>query len=202
MLSSVFLLGFWAALFIFVLMAPTAAQVPSTSEYKGKANYLSNFPSFVEWPSDSLPPGQAPFLVCVYGGYSFGTSLADAARSKTVHDKRMEIRWVKSEGELRACQELFVGRSEEKRYGQLLDTLRAQPVLTVGETPGFLEAGGIVSISSQQGELCFDINLGAANKAHLRISSKMLALARRIVNQAEAASGAGQAGGGRGRNRL
>jgi hypothetical protein len=60
-------------------------------------------------------------------------------------------------------------------------------VLTVGETPEFLAAGGILSFSSQQGAIQFDVNLEAANKARLKISSRLLALARHIVNDAEAA---------------
>jgi hypothetical protein len=68
-----------------------------------------------------------------------------------------------------------------------LDVVRGRMVLTVGETPEFLAAGGILSFSSQQGAIQFDVNLEAANKARLKISSRLLALARHIVNDAEAA---------------
>jgi hypothetical protein len=44
-----------------------------------------------------------------------------------------------------------------------------------------------LSFSSQQGAIQFDVNLEAANKARLKISSRLLALARHIVNDAEAA---------------
>jgi hypothetical protein len=60
-------------------------------------------------------------------------------------------------------------------------------VFTVGETPEFLDAGGMVSFASQDEFLRFDVNLGEANKAHLQISSRLLTLARRVVNPAESA---------------
>ena len=181
------LLRVWVALSLLFVSLPLAAQAPATVEYRAKANYLANFPSFVEWPAEALPPGNAPFLVCVFGEFSFGISLAELTRGNTVHDRRIEIRWVRKVQELSVCQILFVSRSEQKRYNQALDAVRGKMVLTVGETPEFLEAGGILSFSGQQGAVQFDVNLVAAIKAHLKISSRLLTLARHVVNQIEAA---------------
>jgi YfiR/HmsC-like len=164
---------------------PIPAQGPLTAEYRSKANYLANFSSFVEWPQETWQPGKASFLVCVFGEFSFGTSLAELTRGKTVHDRRVEIRWVQKPKELSACQILFITRSEKKRYNQVLDFVRGSMVLTVGETPDFLDAGGVLSFSDQRGSIQFDVNLEAANKARLRISSQLLALARRVVNRTE-----------------
>src|SRR5258707_61424 len=176
------LLCFWGAFSLLIFPFPPPAQAPAVAEYRAKANYLANFPSFVEWPPEALPSGNAPFLVCVSGEFSFGTSLAEITRGSTVHDRRIEIRWVRKVQELAACQILFVSRSEQKSYSQTLDAVRGQTILTVGETPGFLEAGGILSFSGQQGTIQFDVNLEAANKAHLKISSRLLALARHVLN--------------------
>jgi hypothetical protein len=175
------------ALSLLLVSLPLPAQNLNTLEYRAKANYLANFPSFVEWPPESMPPGEAPFLVCVFGEFSFGTSLAEMARGTTVQKRRLEIRWIRKAQELSSCQILFVSRSEQKRYNLSLDAVRGRTVFTVGETPEFLDAGGILCFSSQKGTLQFDVNLEAANKAHLKISSRLLALARHVVNQAEAA---------------
>ncbi len=181
------LLRVWVAVSLLIVPFPLPAQAPAVAEYRAKANYLANFPSFVEWPPEALPSGNAPFLVCVFGEFSFGTSLAEITRGTAVHDRRIEIRWVRKVQELAACQILFVSRSEQKRYNQTLDAVRGKMVLTVGETPEFLDAGGILSFFGQQGTIQFDVNLAAANKAHLKISSRLLALARHVVNQMEAA---------------
>jgi uncharacterized protein DUF4154 len=175
------------ALFLVSVSPSFPAQTATAPEYLAKANYLANFPSFVEWPPEAFPTGKAPFLVCVFGDFSFGTSLAELSRGTLVHDRRLEIRWIHKPQELSSCHILFVSRSEQKKYSRALDVVRGRMVLTVGETPEFLDAGGILSFSGQKGTIQFDVNLGAANKAHLKISSRLLALARRVLNQAEAA---------------
>jgi hypothetical protein len=179
------LLVFVVSLSLPLTAAPLRAQDSVAVEYRTKAVFLSNFPSFVDWPANALPTGRASFLVCVYGSYPFGLSLAEVARTITAHGRQIEIRWIRKEQELHSCQILFVSQSEHKKYRRSLDAVRGLSVLTVGETHEFLGAGGVVSFSTQRGKLEFDVNLAAAQRAHLKISSRMLALARRVVTGEE-----------------
>jgi hypothetical protein len=78
-----------------------------------------------------------------------------------------------------------VSRSESKRYAKVLQVVQGADVLTVGETPDFLSAGGALSFSFKNEALQFEVNLVAADDAHLRVSSRLLALARRVVNNPE-----------------
>jgi hypothetical protein len=173
------------ALSLLLSVLPLPAQTLVDAEYRAKANYLVNFPNFVEWPQEAWPPGKGSFLVCVLGQFSFGTVLAEMTRGTRFHDRRLEARWIEKPQELASCQILFISRSEKQRYHQALDVVRSKMVLTVGETPEFLDAGGIVCFSMHGTTLQFDVNLDEANKAHLKFSSKLLALARRVVNTAE-----------------
>jgi YfiR/HmsC-like len=166
---------------------PLLAQGTASPEYRAKANFISNFPSFVDWPSTNPATPDGPFLICVTGDFSFGTSLAELTRGTTVHGSRVEIRWLRGERDLRTCQILFVSHSESKKYPKLMEALQGTAVLTIGETPDFLQAGGVVSFSVQQERLQFDVNLEAAKQAHLKISSRMLALARRVWSKTESA---------------
>jgi hypothetical protein len=177
--------GMVLSLLLYGLAVP--AQSQSEGEYRSKASFLSKFPLFVEWPEGSLPSAGAPFQICVFGDFSFGVSLAEMTRGTTLHERRVEAHWVHKEQELRACQIVFVSQSERKRYSRILESLREQTVLTVGETPEFLDAGGIVAFSMQQETLQFDVNLAGANRSHLKMRSQLLALARRVVNPTEAA---------------
>lgn len=181
------LLRLGVALALLLVSLPLPAQNSTTPEYRAKASYLAKFPSFIEWPEDALPPRGAPFLLCVFGEYPFGVALAELTRGATVHERRIETRWISKEQELRACQVLFVSGSEQKRYSRVLEAVSGQMVLTVGETPEFLAVGGIVTFSMQRSTLQFEVNLDEAHKAHLKISSRLLALARHVVNRAEAA---------------
>lgn len=167
-----------------VPLRPAWAQGANPSEYRFKATFLANFKNFVEWPVEAFSSDQAPLIICVVGDFSFGPSLAEMTRNVSLHGRRVDVRWVRreTEEELRACHVLFVSRSELKQYGRVLNLVRGTSVLTVGETPDFLANGGIITFSLQQNALQFDVNLAAANEAHLKISSRMLLLAQHVLS--------------------
>ena len=176
---------------LIVSLGSAWAQGANPSEYRAKATFLANFKNFVEWPGEAFSSEQAPVLICVVGDFSFGPSLAEMTGNVSLHGRRVEARWVRGETEeaLRACHVLFVSRSEVKQYGRVLNLVRGASVLTVGETPDFLANGGAISFSLQQGALQFDVNLSAANEAHLKISSKMLGLAKIVHDEGHSKGG-------------
>jgi hypothetical protein len=160
-----------------------------TEEFRTKATFLATFPSFIEWRQEAFTESTAPFLVCVVGDFHFGTSLAELTRNSPVHKRRVEVRWIHKDAELRKCHILFVSRSESHRYTKLLQSIQGADVLTVGETTDFLSAGGALSFYFEDRSLQFEVNLLAMNEAHLHVSSRLLALARRVVGKTEAAKG-------------
>jgi hypothetical protein len=162
---------------------PLAAQESSVAEYRSKAKILATFPSFIDWPESAFPTTDSPFLICVRGDFSFGTSLAERARGASPQGRRVNVKWVHKDQELRSCHVLFVSRSESKNYAKLLQAVEGAGVLTVGETPDFLAAGGIISFAVEREALRFEVNLVAADNARLKISSRLLGLARRVVNR-------------------
>ena len=171
------------AVCLFLAPLNSLAQTSTSPEYRAKANFLANFPSFVDWPASAFATQQAPFLICVFGDFSFGTSLAERTHAIDYQGRRVEVVWVHKESELSLCQILFVSRNDPKHYAKVLEAVRGRNVLTVGETPNFLEAGGAVTFSFQQEAVQFEINLDAVEEAHLKMSSRLLALARRVVNK-------------------
>jgi hypothetical protein len=171
------------------MASPLVSQPSTAAEYRNKAIFLATFPSFVDWPDDVFSSTQAPLLICVRGDFSFGTSLAEVARGALAHGRRIEVRWAHKDQELRACHIAFVSRSESKHYAKVLQSLEGAGVLTVGETDDFLAAGGVIAFSFASDTLQFEVNLVAADRARLKISSRLLALARRVLNRTEAAKG-------------
>ena len=166
---------------------PTSAQQFGKSQYLAKANFLAAFPKFIDWPSEAFPSPQAPINLCVFGNFNFGTSLAEISRGITIRGRRLEVRWERDQQTLRTCHILFVSHSEEKRYAKILKAIEGASVLTVGETPDFLASGGAIDFLYEEDRLEFEVNIGAAADAHLRISSSMLALARHVVTSTDAA---------------
>jgi YfiR/HmsC-like len=179
-----------SSLILTLLFAPcsASAQASIPAEYRIKAAFLTMFPSFIDWPEGVFSSAQAPFLVCVVGDFRFGTALAEVARAASPHGRRVDIRWVHQDQEVRNCQILFVSASEVKRYAKVLRIAQGQGILTVGETNDFLSAGGMLSFVFQNGTLQFDVDLAAANEAHLRVSSRLLVLARRVLNNPESSN--------------
>jgi uncharacterized protein DUF4154 len=168
---------------------PLNAQGFTSIEYQSEARVLVNLPSFIEWPERAVSSGQTSFYLCVLGEFRFGISLAELARGRTTHGRPIEIRWLKKDQDLQTCQILYVSRSETKRYAKIMNLVRGSDVLTIGETSDFLDVGGAIVFSFREKEegLRFDVNMGATNAAHLKISSSLLALARRVLNIPEAA---------------
>jgi YfiR/HmsC-like len=167
---------------LLLISLPIQGQEQTPIRYRTEANFLAHFPSFVEWPSSAFPDSQAPMQLCLFGDADFGTSLVELTKDVKAQDRRIEVRSVKTTSQSRSCHILFIGREDAKRYGAILSPLQDMPVLTVGETTDFLEAGGIVNFVFGE-TLQIDINAEAADRAHLKIRSNLAALARRVIHR-------------------
>lgn len=176
-----------AFLGVFVSSPPSPAQEWVPSEARSKAMFIATFPSFVDWPDGAFSSPHAPFVVCVLGNFRFGTTLAEMSRDASPHGRRVEVRWIRKDQEFHSCHILFISASEAPRYARLIAVVRGSDIFTVGETPDFLAAGGMLSIAYEKEALQFEVNLASANEAHFHVSSRLLALARRVVNQPEQA---------------
>jgi hypothetical protein len=158
-------------------------------EYQMKAAYLGKIPRFVEWPASESKDRKTAFQFCTMGDYRFGTKLASEIQIATVGGRKIELRWTHNEQELEGCELIFFSRSETARYVKLLEALNGKSVLTIGETKGFLEAGGIMEFSFENDKLQIDVNLVAARKANLKMDARLLALAKRVVTEHGAPGG-------------
>ena len=172
--------------FLFCLMQVlipgiAATQEDSVDEYKLKAAMLYNLTHFVEWPDSAYPDRRAPIALCILGQDPFATSLASTIPKETDNGRPMIVRHLQSDMETRGCHILYISSSERKTTGHIFSTLNGSCILTVGEMAQFAARGGIIQFSMEDQHVRFDINLEAASRAGLKISSKLLALAQ-IVN--------------------
>jgi hypothetical protein len=176
---------------LFVWPAVTLpAQSKPESEFEVKAAFLYSFTRLVEWPQSSL--GEAgPSNVCVLGQDSFGHVRDEPMKGRVVENQR--ILWVRARRpqDLPACLLPFISASESSQVAEWLSSVRNRSVLTVGDTRGFAAAGGTLELTVESNRVCFAINLDAADRAGLKISSKLLALARTVHDSAGSADGRG-----------
>jgi len=152
-------------------------QSPIPDEYQVKAAFLFNFAKFVEWPAAAFKGPEDPLAICVLGQDPFGTILEDVVRNKTVSNRAFVIREVSNAQQAISCQIVFVSASERKRFRPLLDGLKGRSILTVGEAEDFTANGGIINFKLKDARVRIEIDAGAADRAGLRISSKLLSLA-------------------------
>ena len=73
---------------------------------------------------------------------------------------------------------LYLTGLDPKRAQQIVDELQSAPVLTVSDGEVFARTGGIAGLFVEQGKMRFAINVEAAQHARLRISSRLLSLAK------------------------
>jgi len=152
-------------------------------EYQVKAAFLYNFAKFVEWPAPAFKTAQDPIFVCVLGQNPFGKALEEVIRAKSIEGRPVVFRQVTGAEEADACQILFVSSTEGKHFRSLYANLKPAGILTVGETQGFAANGGVINFKLDGGHVRFEINVDAAERAQLHISSKLLSLAQIVKTE-------------------
>lgn len=166
--------------FLSICAIAQAAEPPALSEYQLKAAFLYNFAKFVEWPSRALPESSPSLTLCVLGEDPFGSDLDQTIEGKTINGKVLVSRRFKGIQGLEVCQILFISASERRRMGQILEALKDLSLLTISETDRFAKLGGVINFTMEQNKIRFEINVDAAERKGLKISSKLLKLAKVI----------------------
>jgi hypothetical protein len=170
-------MGLVTAVTLLACVPNAPAQGPESNEYRLKLALLYNFAQFVEWPADSFRDPAAPLAICVAGDNPFQGEIGESLRGRTVKGHPLEIRKLQGGEDLRACQIIFVRVGEKKLIPSILAGTHGSNTLTVGEADGFDRSGGIINITRNENRLRFEVNLSVASETHLKISSKLLALA-------------------------
>jgi hypothetical protein len=155
----------------------TLAESSGPSEYQIKAAFIFNFARFVQWPVKADANPASPMVIGILGENPFKDDLERTINSKSVDGHPLTVRQLHSSDEGTNCQIVFISTSEKNSLPQILDRLKDSSVLTVGEMDRFTEAGGMVNFFLEGAKIRFEINNEAANRAGLKISSKLLALA-------------------------
>ena len=138
-----------------------------------KGAMLVNLGLFVEWPE----PSTEPFVIAIASDEAFVTTVNKLVRSRRLNGREVQVHRLSGSEATCTCHVLFVGADEEGRSARMLQSARAKPVLTIGETTSFLRGGGIVRIFRHDDRLRLQINSKSAESAGLKISSRLLQLA-------------------------
>jgi YfiR/HmsC-like len=160
------------------------AQVGKATEYEVKAAYLFNFGKFVKWPANVS--GGDSFPICILGNDPFGNALDATVSGEAIDGKRISVRRVDNPSEAINCRIVFISASEASRLREIMPVLSRAPVLTVSDLPNFVRNHGVIQFVRTDDRVRFQVNLTAAEKAGLTLSSELLKVATDVKREGQA----------------
>jgi hypothetical protein len=142
-----------------------------------KAAFVYNFARFTDWPDEVLAAG-SPLTMCIVGDVEMSGALRALTSGQTAGNHQLIVRELDHDGDNRWCHILYSSGLNSRAVAQLLSDVRDEPVLTISDTEGFAKLGGVAELYSEQGKMRFAINLESAQRSRVRLSSRLLSLAR------------------------
>ena len=162
-----------------VLAGGDPAGAPGAPEARVvKAAYVYNFTKFVEWATeDGVADTAATVTICVVGSDPVGGALDEIASLQS-KGRPIRVLHVPDRTNIPACHILYIGRSEEGQLAWILAHVGNFGVLTVSDIPRFAESGGMIGFTLERGRVRLEINAPRVRQAGLKVSSKLLEIAR------------------------
>jgi hypothetical protein len=157
-------------------------QSVSTKEYEVKAAFLFHFTRFVEWPEQSFPITNSPFIIGILGENPFGNALSEIVSGEEVKGHPLVIQHYQSASEIKNCHILFIN-SDNPDVLSVINLTKEQNILTVSDIPDFPSKGGMIGFFIENNKVRLRINLDRARAANLNIDSKLLRLAQIVKSK-------------------
>ena len=161
-----------------IFLAQSAAQAAAPTQDDVEAAYLYNFAKFVTWPAKANADA---LNVCILGKDPFGPTLDQVVAGETIDGRHLAVIRLADELSAQRCAILFIGESESSNLDRDLAAVAHLPILTVSDIPGFMEDGGTIQFVLREDRVRFEVNLNAARKCGIVLSSQLLKVATRVV---------------------
>ncbi|MBZ0089476.1 MAG: YfiR family protein [Thermoanaerobaculia bacterium] len=158
------------------------ASARSDGRAPDKALFLLELARFVAWPDRLLPTPDTPFVIGVLGDSSLRRVLERELAGKFVDSHPVRVVGFRNLDEVDPCPLLYVGDRKAQQMESVVEFLEGDTVLTIGERDDFLERGGVLRVIERPDRIAFEVNLATAARAGLALSSRLLAVADRVVD--------------------
>ena len=159
-------------------MAEDAAE---RLRYKIKTAFLFNFAKFVDWPTSTFDSHAGTFTIGILAAPKL-VPAASMLTEKSVKGSHVKIIIFNSLEELIPCHILFIGMVDKAQLNTIITKFEGLPVLTVADTAGFASLGGVINFITVDDTIRFEINPTVAATKNLKISSRLLSLARIVTS--------------------
>lgn len=171
----------WTLLACFVASSAVLVPGQQAEEYRLKAAFLFHFAQFIDWPSAALPAAASDLVFCVSREDPFHGDLELTLQGKAIAGHPVRILRPQRIQANSGCHVVFIQGKQSARVREQIAELESVPVLTVGEANDFLQQGGMIRFCMEDRKVRFEINQAAVEKANLKISAKLLLLAKTVV---------------------
>lgn len=135
---------------------------------------LYNFIKYVQWPNEGEP---GDFIVGVIGDDNVFNTLKQWYDGKAKGSKKYVIKKLSSSGEASACQVVYVGKSKNRDFDTIKDSISGKSVLTITDGNGMGEKGSCINFKVIGGKLKFEINQAMVSGSNLKVSSQLSSMA-------------------------
>lgn len=160
---------------------PAAKGAELGTERGIKAAFITKFIGYVGFPNDA--PGQ-PLVIGVAGAPDIATDLARIVANRSVDGRRLSVKVLAPNERLDGIQVLFIGIGASDRAERLLRSASAQGILTITEYNTALRDGSVINFRLVDERVRFEVSLPAAEKANLKLSSRLLSVALHVQREA------------------
>ena len=166
---------------IVTLVDPRVSAATPPPEHEVKAEFIERFTHFIDWPDSAFASPTAPFVVCVWGQSPLTSQLEQVLSRGRLKARPVRLLHVESRDRLQPCHILYVASRDRAVIRSVVASTRGKPLLSVGDQPGFAEEGLLINLFlDAQGFVRFEINLEATRLSGLKVSAKLLRLARLV----------------------
>lgn len=161
-----------------LLLAPLALAQTAITERGVKAAFVYKFLGYVEWPAQAFARPDAPIVVGVVGADDIAGEIADIVHGRNVEGHPVDIRRLRAGDSIAGLHVLFIGAAERGRTTALVKSAHARGILTITESDDAADQASIINLVVTDGRVRFDVVLEAAERAGIKLSSRLLAVAR------------------------
>jgi hypothetical protein len=147
-----------------------------------KAAYVLNFCRFTDWPA--MTPKPSSIGLCVINDWEVAGDLEQLVKGRRLGDIPYQVRRPTVSADLRSCHLVYASGLDGTALTVLLEAVKGAAVLTLSDAPLFAEQGGVANFYVQGETLRFAVNLAAAQRAQLKLSSRLLSIGTFVKDQA------------------
>ena len=143
-----------------------------------KAGILEKIVRFCEWPPEM---NMDTFKIKVVGHSPFDGALEKVFATVKVKDKPVSIEYTSSMLNVDNCHVLFISYSENSHLGSIIDKVSSKPILTIGETKGYIDKGVIINLfETSRRTIHFKISKKIARESKVKLDLKLLGYAKLV----------------------